>query len=152
MKYEKYDDLIATIDFLEYEFVSVGPKGNIAKVVQFTPTNNPAIFNLAFGNKKEDGSLDDLAKDGNKDRNKILATVVSSVHLFTAEYPAKWIFFSGSTPERTRLYRMAITLNFEELSVDFEIIGILKDLDAFVYVPFEKEVNYFGFLIRRKIV
>ncbi len=46
MKYEKYDDLIATIDFLEYEFISVGPKGKITKVVQFTPTNNPAIFNL----------------------------------------------------------------------------------------------------------
>ena len=81
-----------------------------------------------------------------------MATVVASVYLFAAEYPLKWIFFSGSTPERTRLYRMAIALNFEELSVDFEIIGILKDFDAFVYVPFEKEVNYFGFLIRRKNV
>jgi hypothetical protein len=152
MKYEKYDNLIATIDFLEYEFMSVGPKGSIPKIVQFKPTNNPAIFNLAFGNKKEDGSLDDLAKDDNKDRNKILATVVSSVQLFTAEYPAKWIFFSGSTPERTRLYRMAIALNIEELSINFEIIGILKDLDSFVYVPFQIEVNYFGFLFRRKIV
>jgi hypothetical protein len=47
---------------------------------------------------------------------------------------------------------MAIALNIIELSIDFEIIGILKDLDSYVYVPFQKEVNYFGFLIRKKNV
>lgn len=33
-------------------------------------------------------------------------------------------FFSGSTPERTRLYRMAISLNIEELEADFGIFGV----------------------------
>jgi hypothetical protein len=152
MNYEKYNDVSVTSDFLEFQFKSVGPKGVISKIIQFKPTNNSTIYNLAFGNKKEDGGIDDLSKDDNKDRNKILATVVSAVKLFTAEYTDKWVFFSGSTPERTRLYRMAIAINIIELSIDFEIIGILKDLDSYVYVPFQKEVNYFGFLIRKKNV
>jgi hypothetical protein len=152
MNYERYTDLIVTADYLEYHFISEGPKGAIPKIIQFRETNNTKIYNLAFGNKKSDGSIDDLAKDDNKDRNKILATVASAVKLFTAEFVNKWVFFSGSTPERTRLYRMAIALNLDELSIDFEIIGILKDMDSYVYVPFQREVNYFGFLIRNKKV
>jgi hypothetical protein len=151
MNYEKYEDITATKDFLEYNFLSVGPKGNIPKIVQFKPTANTEIYNLAFGNKNVDGSLDDITKDDNKDRNKILATVVLSIKLFTAEYPTKWVFFSGSTPERTRLYRMAVTLNLYELSIDYQIYGVLQDMEnGLVNVPFLKGVDYFGFLIKRK--
>jgi hypothetical protein len=150
MKYEKYDSVSATKDFLEYEFTSVGPKGDIPKIVQFSPTGSSGIFNLAFGNKKEDGSLDDFEKNDNKDRNKILATVVSTIYLFQEAYPTSWIFFSGSTPERTRLYRMAITINLDVLSDDFEIFGLLKDMGSFVKVPFENGIDYFGFLVRKK--
>lgn len=39
-------------------------------------------YNLAFGNTLEDGSLDDLVKNDNRDRNKILATVIFTVNLF----------------------------------------------------------------------
>jgi hypothetical protein len=45
---------------------------------------------------------------------------------------------------------MDITINFEMLSADFEIFGVLKLLDTFMDVPFEKGVGYFGFLIKRK--
>ncbi len=153
MKYERYEHIEVSTDFLEYEFVSIGPRGNIFKIVQFKPTENIEVFNLAFGNKKADGSLDDITKDDNKDRNKILATVVLAIHLFSAEYPTKWIFFSGSTPERTRLYRMAITLNIEQLSIDYEIYGVLQDLESsLVSVPFQKGIDFFGFLIKRKKV
>lgn len=150
MKHERYTDLLVTNDYLEYEFTSIGPKGDISKIIQFTPTQNEAIINLAFGNKKDDGSIDDLARDDNKDRNKILATVVSVLTIFFEVYPEKWVFFAGSTPERTRLYRMAITLNYEELIVDFEIVGLLRDMDSFLDVPFEKGIDYFAFLVRPK--
>jgi hypothetical protein len=150
MKYERYDVLKVSSDFLEYRFVSIGPKGEIQKLIQFEPTNIPGIYSLAFGNCTTDGSIDDLAINDNKDRNKILATVVSSVYGFTMKYPDKMIFFTGSTPQRTRLYRMAITLNLDELSTDFQIFGILKDIDTFIQVPFQKESDYFGFMIRRK--
>jgi hypothetical protein len=77
MKYERYVDLTVTEDFMEYEFTSTGPKGNIVKIVQFSQTEREGLINLAFGNKLEDGSIDDLARDHNGDRNKILATVVA---------------------------------------------------------------------------
>jgi hypothetical protein len=45
---------------------------------------------------------------------------------------------------------MAITLNYEELSTDFEIFGLLRAMDTFLDVPFEKGVDYFGYLVRPK--
>lgn len=152
MKYEVYQNLIATTNFLEYEFVSEGPKGFITKIIQFTQTDNPDIFNLSFGNKLANGELDDSAIDDNKDRNKILATVASNVRVFTDKHPQKWVFFTGSTPQRTRLYKMAISLNYFELALNFEIFGVQNDIEGFVIEPFDKKVNYFGFLIRKKLV
>lgn len=149
MKYEKYNELLVTSDYLVYEFTSVGPKGAIPKIIQFTPYKE-AIYNLAFGNKKVDGSIDDQSRNNNNDRNKILATVVSALKVFFDTYPNKWVYITGSTPERTRLYRMAITLNLDELSLDFEIIGTHTEEDTFNKEPFEKGVNYFGFLVRAK--
>lgn len=151
MNYDKYEDVIANSDFLRFEFLSVGPKGNIKKCIQFSQTRHPQIFNLAFGNLLDDGAIDDLTVDNNLDRNKVLATVVSTVYEFCSNYSTKWVFFSGSTIERTRLYRMAITINIDILLKDFEILGVLKDLDEeFVNVPFQKGINYFGFLVKLK--
>lgn len=45
---------------------------------------------------------------------------------------------------------MAITLNLDELSTDFEIVGKLTDNNEYRNVPFEKGINYFGFLVRSK--
>ncbi|AXY73494.1 hypothetical protein D3H65_05660 [Paraflavitalea soli] len=152
MKYEKYTDLIIANNNLVYEFTSIGPKGAISKIVQFTLTEDEAIVNLAFGNKKEDGSIDDLARNDNKDMNKILATVVSILKIFFEAYPDKWIFFAGSTPERTRLYRMAITLNYEELIVEYEIVEVLSEGGDFLDVIFEKGRDYVAFLVRKKLI
>jgi len=68
-----------------------------------------------------EGKVNDYIKNDNKDRNKILATVAAAVYEFTSHYPDRFIFFVGSTPERTRLYRMALAINLDELNVDFEI-------------------------------
>ena len=150
MKYEKYSNVMSSSDFLEFEFVSSGPKGKILKLIQFQYVEEVGIYHLGFGNLLREGDFDDLSVDDNQDRNKILATVVYAVSLFGEHYSYKWIYFTGSTPARTRLYRMVISLNYNELSVDFEILGILSKIDSFVSVPFQKDVNYLGFLIRKK--
>lgn len=149
MNYERYTKLEVSADTLKYKFFSNGPKGNISKIIEFQETSIPNFFNLTFGNLNKDGSIDDLTVNDNKDRNKILATVASILYEFTKDND-KVIYFAGSTPERTRLYRMAITINFEVLIADFEIFGVLRSLNTFVDVPFEKGVDYFGFLIKRK--
>ena len=152
MRYEKYDNVITSSDKLEFQFESEGPKGKVKKIVQFVQTQNEDIFNLAFGNLNKDGSIDDETTNDNKDRNKILATVAATVYEFTAKYTDKSIFFSGTTPQRTRLYRMALTVNLQELKKDFRIYGILKGIDTFEKVPFRKGVDYFGFMVKRKKV
>jgi hypothetical protein len=151
MNYERYTEWEISSDSLEYRFISSGPMGDIPKIIQFQATFIPDMYNLSFGDICQDGSIDDLVVNNNRDRNKVLATVAVAVYEFTRNYPEKTVFFSGSTPERTRLYRMAITLNYERLMLDFEILGIVRDMNAFLDVPFERGVNYFGFLLKRKI-
>ncbi len=152
MQFEKYENIIASSDKLEFQFTSEGPKGKIIKVIQFTQTQNENIYNLAFGNLRKDGSVDDETTNDNKDRNKILATVAASVYEFSSLFPDKFVFFCGTTTERTRLYRMALTINLKYLEKDFRIYGVLKGIDSFERVVFRKGVDYFGFMVKRKKV
>lgn len=150
MNHEKYESISESKDSLEYEFVSMGPNGVFKKIVQFTQTINHEIYNLGFGDKLENGEIDDLVRNDNRDRNKILATIAATVYEFTSVYSDKYVFFSGSTPERTRLYRMALSKNLKELQEDFEIFGVNSSGQEYVTEIFRKGENYAGFLIKRK--
>lgn len=145
-QYHRYVSFDISTNATLFEFTSSGPKGEITKIIQFSPTTKKSIYSLAFGNLLEDGSIDDHTTNDNKDRDKILATVAASVYDFTSRFPDKFVFFTGSTTERTRLYRMAITINLEELSQTFDIWGLTKNN----FESFEKRRNYDGFLIKRK--
>ncbi len=79
MKYDKYQ-LESDTDLFLFEFESVGPKGKIKKLVQYTPTNIKDIYNLGFGDKDETtGDIDDRIVTNNGDSTKVLATVASTV-------------------------------------------------------------------------
>jgi hypothetical protein len=47
---------------------------------------------------------------------------------------------------------MALTVNLNELKKDFRIYGVLRGIDSFEQLPFQKGVDYFGFIIKRKNV
>lgn len=132
--------------FLDYEFVSEGPRGHIKKVVRFTKIEKD-VFNLAFGDLDEEtGEISDTVVTNNNDSRKILTTVASTVHDFTLQYPGSWIIAKGRTPSRTRLYRMGITNNWQEINDEFKIFGLLKEN----WELFEVGKNYEAFLVRRK--
>jgi hypothetical protein len=150
MNHAKYEPLLISKDGREFKFISDGPKGKIQKIVQFIETQDPAIYNLAFGDLLPDGQVDDHIKNDNKDRNKVLATVAATVFEFTARNLEKFVFFTGSTPERTRLYRIALAINLEELCKDFEIFGMNMTRGCYYATPFLKGVEYSGFLVKRK--
>lgn len=150
MKMERYEHGRKSSDSHEYCFTSVGPKGEIPIIVQFKQTEIPEFVNLAFGNELPGGGLDHLARNGNNDRNKILATVAVAIIEFTNEHPNKIIFFSGSTPARTRLYRMAITLHLEELQKQFDVFGIFRSDSGTYSEEFRKEISYNSFAVIRK--
>ncbi len=139
-----------------FEFISVGSKGNIEKLIHFQNTDNPLIYNLAFGDKIEtviDGELvteiDDRVISENGDI--ILATVVSAVYEYSARYPERWIIFSGSDDIRTRLYRIAITKNYNDLCRDFHIFGVDFINDILVRIAFDSSTHFLGFIVKRKV-
>ena len=152
MNIPKYEKITKSPNFEIFDFVSKGPKGNIEKRIQFNETNTPFVYNLGFGDKIEDGDIDDIINSNNDDRDIILATVVSAVYDFTNIYPERFVIFFGSNDIRTRLYRMAISKNLEFLKKDFHIFALLIINDEFVSVPFEKEINSAGFLVKRKVI
>ena len=146
MKLPKYP-LASSDSLMTFEFVSEGSKGLIHKLVRYQPTNLKDIYNIAFGDKDiATGNIDDNVISNNGDSEKVLATVVATVYAFTDKYPDFWIYATGSTKSRTRLYRMGITKFLSEVNEDFEVLGELKD----EWEEFKKDIEYDGFLVRRK--
>lgn len=142
-RYELKADKSLTV----FEFVSVGNKGEIPKIVQYSETNLHNFYNLGFGNKdSETGKIDDKVISNNGDSQKVLATVAATVYAFTKKYPGAWIYAMGSTKARTRLYRIGITNNLAEIKADFEIYGLTNDQ----WQEFEKGVEYQAFLVSRR--
>jgi hypothetical protein len=56
------------------------------------------------------------------------------VYAFTGKYPDAKIFATGSSEARTRLYRMGISNNLDELKTDFQVFGMNPDgvLEEFI--------------------
>jgi hypothetical protein len=76
----------------------------------------------------------------------VLATVAAAIHDFTVQYHNAWVIAKGSTPSRTRLYRIGITNHWKEISANFEVFGLTNEQ----WELFEQRKNYEAFLIRRK--
>jgi hypothetical protein len=146
MKYEVYKEIEVTDDFSIFDFVSTGKNGDILKRVAFTKTEQGNVYNLALGDVDEDNEINDYAVTDNGDRNKVIATVASIVEAYTKRFPDRWIFFRGSTVERTRLYRIAVGLHLDELSGLYEVKAYVDD----ELVTFVKDMKISAFLIKRK--
>jgi len=143
-KYEYMAD--ENLDY--FEFLSIGLKGQIKKVVQFSKLNEDGFYNLAFGDYNEvTNQIDDKVVTNNGDSLIILRTVASTVFAFTDKYPNAIIFATGSTEIRTRLYRMGLSNNLDEITIDFEVYGVLENGNV---EPFIIGEDYFGFIVKRK--
>lgn len=146
MKIEKYH-LKSDSTLSYFEFISIGSKGAIRKMIEFQNTSTPGLYNLAFGDKHpETNEIDDLAISNNGDTQKILATVVAALYAFFDRNPEAIVYATGSTPARTRLYRMGITKFYDEIQNDFYLYGQLGNK---LYI-FEIGVEYEGFVGQRK--
>ena len=126
---------------------SIGSNGAIKKIIEFQATSYPGLYNLAFGDKNPGtGELDDLAISNNGDTQKVPGTVVAALYTFFDRNPEAIIYATGSTPVRTRLYRMGITKFYDEMQNDFYLYGRIGDK---LYV-FETGIEYEGFIAQRK--
>jgi hypothetical protein len=146
MKLDKYE--LKSGEQLEaFEFVSVGDRGRIPKIVQYTPTNYKDLYNLGFGDKNSDtGEIDDTVISNNGDSEKVLATVVATLYAFIDKHKEAMVYATGSTKSRTRLYRMGITKYLDEIKEDFEIYGQIEN----EWEEFRKDVDYEAFLVKLK--
>lgn len=146
MKVEKYH-LKSDETLTYFEFISVGTKGAVRKMIEFQATTTPGLYNLAFGDKDPvTGELNDLAVTNNGDTEKVLGTVVAALYAFFDKNPEAFVYATGSTPARTRLYRMGISKFYNEIQNDFYLFGQIGEK---LYV-FELGKEYDGFLARRK--
>lgn len=149
MESERYD-IDRSADSFSYEFYSEGPRGRIKKAIIFRPFRRIGrnVYNLAFGDLNElYGHIDDRTISNNGDRLKILHTIAAAVIDFVKFRPDAIILVRGSTLSRVRLYQMAMSSFWSEISQQFEIWGKLEE----EWLPFEKGVNYEEFLIFKKI-
>ncbi|MBD1365563.1 hypothetical protein IDJ77_17240 [Mucilaginibacter sp. ZT4R22] len=147
MNLESYDYRAAD-NFQDFSFYSVGPKGRIKKTVVYSKIqDSPTIYNLAFGDENPaNGEIDDRAITDNDDRDVVLSTVANTINTFCDNYGNHLIYAKGSTPSRTRLYQMSIARLFKEISIDFDVFGIIGE-DVY---HFQSNVNYDAFLVKRK--
>ncbi len=146
MKISKYQ-LKAGHELLSFEFISEGPKGLITKRIQFTLVNKQGVYNLAFGDKDAvTGEINDKVVSNNGDSEKVLATFVGAVFAFFDHHPDAWVFATGSTAARTRLYKIGIAKYYDEINDALEIYGQVGGN----WYPFEKNTDYLAFLVKLK--
>lgn len=128
MNIEHYT-LSVNATYLDYEFESDGPKGKIIKRIRLRKINDkPNVYNLSFGDfNPATGQISDTTTTNNKDTDKILSTVASAVGVFFRHYPDAFVIAEGSTPSRTRLYRMRVASNLCKIEKEFRVYGLLGD-------------------------
>lgn len=146
MNNESYEAISTSEEFDIFEFVCIGKTRNINKQVRFKPLVPNDLYSLQFGDIDENGNLDYYSVSGNGDSEKILTTVSRVVDTYTMKHPNHYVVFGGSTPGRTRLYRMAIGKHLEYLSMIYEIYSCTKEKALL----FKREIEAFVFLIKRK--
>lgn len=116
-------------------------------MIKFSETSLKGFYNLAFGDKDLDtGDIDDQVVSNNGDSEQILATIVSAVYAFTDRNKNVWVYVTGSTKSRTRLYRMGIVKYFDEVKKDFVLFGLRNG----EWEDFEEGIEYSAFVAKRK--
>jgi uncharacterized protein DUF6934 len=135
-----------------YTFTSTGRR-RIEKGVEFTNVGIENTFNLAFGDLLPDGSIDDTANSNNGDIIKVLTTVINILKEFTEKNPKAYVAFTGSTPERTKLYGRILRSYYSTFSKYFKIKAYIRSGDTYTEFEFdpEEKVDYEVFLVKRII-
>jgi hypothetical protein len=149
------DQYATTADttFHKYQFDSIGSKGIIKKMVEYTPFWMPVngyrklTYNLGFGDYIEStGTIDDSIITNNGDMKKVLTTVSNTVIDFTNRNPNIPIFVKGSNDQRTRVYGHMVSRNLSGFPESFMILGTLQGS----WVPFSGKTNFDAYLLINK--
>jgi len=140
--------LQSSSDSLQFVFESISQERIIRKAVAYILSDdNPDLYQLIFGDLKENGDIDILSASNNNDMKQVLTTVVDTLSTFFEHYPMATVAFTGSTSSRTRLYRAAITQFLKETNLYYDVVGITENG---ILESFNSKGNYVGYLITQK--
>ncbi|WP_428655441.1 DUF6934 family protein [Runella sp.] len=132
-------------DVLIFEFESYGSSRiSKKKIVYSSLEESPNLYSLSLFEVLEGGQLDIYTESRNKDMIKILSTVLHTIFDFFAAYPNSKIIFTGSTQERTRLYRIVIGKLLRETTLKFAVMGLSEERGL---EPFDTNGNYSGYIV-----
>lgn len=128
-------------DGLTYAFESRSNERTIQKYVIFTPINS-RCYNLALVDLEEDGQLSDTSISNNDDLERVLSTVIQIILTFFNHNPDCKLSFAGSTPERTRLYRIVINKYIDNFSSYLSVEGISPEQHRETFKPNRPYVSF----------
>lgn len=108
---------------VRYQFQSVSSQKIVQKVVLFTETERPEVYNLALLDLLDAGVLSDITVTDNRDMKVVLATTIQIAADFLSRNSGKVITFTGSDDRRTRLYRILLNRELDRIQQAFVILG-----------------------------
>jgi hypothetical protein len=146
MQYEPYTEMEVMPDLSLFRFVSAGPAGLITKEIRFAGLPDSGMYSVHLGDIRQNGDFDPSAVSNTGDRNRVLATVILAIELYTERYPGRSILIGGFDRQRARLFRLAIGVNFKKISQVFTILEVCEGR----YLPFSPDTNSTIFHLRRR--
>ena len=148
MKKLHYPYSVKDIRF-EFVFESVGPNGRIQKMIkfEFRKSTNGGLFNVVLGDwNRIDQKISDTVISNNQDAAQILNTVASTIGDVMKRCPEFCIYVRGNDLARSRIYRMAISRHWKDVSPIIDVYGYRMDC----WEQFRKNINYEAFAIYSK--
>ena len=137
-----------------YEFISIGPQGQVKKRIEFTPLRKRGYYNVAFGDVMKDGKVNDTVYSNNQDIVKIMSTVMDTMKDFLKENPTAKLLFTGSTDDRTEFYKRVLSRHYRSLSAEYTITALAEDgkgsPEEIEFDPDEEDKTYLAFLVKNK--
>ncbi len=131
-----------------YRFTSIGPKGEIQKIVSVSPAVGNAWY-FAFGDAIGDGDdFDDEVISNNGDMRKVLQTLANIIYDFLAENPDFKVVAHPVDGKRKTLYNWVIQRNFELISAELEIVGVLNNTAEPILRTPKKQYDLFVFSLK----
>ena len=150
MNLTSYQVLSKSDDSTEYKFVSIGPKGEITKLIIFEELDlETNLYNLSLVDLFDDGMMSDSNNSNNGDLRKILVTVAKVLMDYTLIFPERTIYFEGSDDQgkRNAVYNRAISSYLSIFENDLIIKGVTIENVIEMYNPSKR---YIAFLVKRK--
>lgn len=135
-------------EYVRFRFTSIGPKGSIEKIIEFTYIPSRP-WNLGFGDVKDDDWEDDVISNNN-DFRKILQTVANAVHEFCDMHPSSEIAIIPLDYKRKLLYNRIFQQRWNQIDPFFIVKAVDMSIENPAFELYNPKRMFDFFVIMRK--